>query len=383
MKIKIIIIMAFLFLIMPFEVEASTSNLSLSCNKTKLLPNESTTCTITGTSSSEITTVSAKVSVDSNLTLGSIVTSSTWQGNGEDGFIALYTDNNKTGTFPIATFTVTAKNSLGNVKVYVDSIVFSDSNWQEIQIPTVTKTINIYENVVETPEEPSDGGGSTTKPSNPGSSNNEDKKSSDATLKSLVVDISDFTFDANVLEYNLEVSNTKKTVSISADANDSKAVVTLPSNFDLEVGNNVFEIKVVAEDGTTKVYKLNIKRLEKILSNNAYLSNITIENYPIEFDKVNTSYHLAKINETYLNLNIETEDSNATYKVYGNNNLSNNDSIVIQVTAEDGTTKEYIIYITEVAHKQGYDFGLFLLIFVILSSISMNMVFLLTRRKKM
>lgn len=385
MKKKILFITA-LFFLLPFKVDALSGSLNLSCNKTKLLPNESATCTITGSSDSEVSTVSAKVKVGNNLILGNVITSSIWEGNGEGGSIDLYTDTNKKGSFAIATFTITAKTVLGNVNVSVDSIVYSDANFLEFNIPTATKTINIYEKEIEVPEEKPDGGGETNnppKPSNPGGSGNtQPSKSNDASLKSLTIDVENFNFNPNVLEYSLEVNYTKKKVSIQAIANDSKATVTLPDNYDLKVGSNIFEIKVVAEDGTTRFYKININRLERILSNNAYLSNITIDNYPIEFDKVKTSYQIDKIKEKNLKLKIETEDENATYEVYGNSNLNNNDVIVIKVKAEDGTIKEYTIYINEVYHKQSYDFGVFFLILVMLSSISMNIVYILANKNK-
>lgn len=105
----------------------------------------------------------------------------------------------------------------------------------------VTKTIKIQEKV--------------TPPPTP-------EKSSNNNLASITIDGTPITnFNKDTLEYTLEdVENEKTSIEIKANAEDTKATVSGTGTKDLEVGTNTFEIKVTAEDGTTKTYKINVKR---------------------------------------------------------------------------------------------------------------------------
>lgn len=74
-------------------------------------------------------------------------------------------------------------------------------------------------------------------------------------------------FKKDTLTYTLEaVENNKTSIEITAQAEDSKAKITGTGKKNLNVGKNSFEIKVKAEDGTEKVYKVNVER--KAANNN-------------------------------------------------------------------------------------------------------------------
>ena len=97
----------------------------------------------------------------------------------------------------------------------------------------------------------SSGGGATS-----------DKKtySSDNTLSSLSVEGYDITpnFDKDTTEYTLEVDESVEKVKVNAQANDSKATVQGAGEINLTSGENTVEIKVIAENGNEKVYKIVI-----------------------------------------------------------------------------------------------------------------------------
>lgn len=80
-------------------------------------------------------------------------------------------------------------------------------------------------------------------------------------------------------------------------------------------------------------------------SNNKYISSLTVENYEINFDKEITNYDLIVENDVNsLNLNVELEDSKATYKIKGAYNLLESDyKVSIVVTAENGEKNTYTI----------------------------------------
>lgn len=97
------------------------------------------------------------------------------------------------------------------------------------------------------------------KPDNPPASN----KSSNANLGSLTLGSGKMEpeFKADVTSYNVTVRFEVQKLTISANAEDGKSTVEGIGTFDLEVGENKKFITVTAEDGTKKVYELNIKRL--------------------------------------------------------------------------------------------------------------------------
>lgn len=78
------------------------------------------------------------------------------------------------------------------------------------------------------------------------------------------------------LEYNLIVPNSVENITFTGSATDSKVkgITGLDSANSLNVGDNSFNITVVAESGDSTIYKINVKRL----SNDATLSSITTTN---------------------------------------------------------------------------------------------------------
>ena len=106
-------IIGFLILSNPLNVNALTGSASLSCDKAKLSAGESTSCTIKGTASEgNVSSLSAKINLSSNLQLVSVTTSDIWEGNGDDGNILLYTDKVKNGEFDIGSFTIKVKDGI-------------------------------------------------------------------------------------------------------------------------------------------------------------------------------------------------------------------------------------------------------------------------------
>lgn len=158
-------------------------------------------------------------------------------------------------------------------------------------------------------------------------------------------------FAKNTLSYTSEVENNITEIEINANAEDSKASVEGTGLKNLVVGNNIFEIKVTAENGTQKIYTLEVERKEApvFLSNNSNLSDISISNGVInpDFDKDTLSYTLEVGNDvTEIEINANPEDSKATVEGPGLKNLVvGNNIFEIKVTAEDGTEKIYTLTI--------------------------------------
>lgn len=86
--------------------------------------------------------------------------------------------------------------------------------------------------------------------------------SSNAELSDLKVDGTTINgFDANTLNYTLNVPNGQTSVTVAATGSDSKATVAVAGGNSLIVGDNAVTVTVTAEDGATKkVYTITVQR---------------------------------------------------------------------------------------------------------------------------
>lgn len=191
--------------------------------------------------------------------------------------------------------------------------------------------------------------GNTTN-NNSGNTNNQSnnvQKSSNNYLKDIKLSYGNITLENDKFEYDLNIPYDIDSIDVNAITEDSNAKVEISGNNDLKVGLNQIKILVTAEDNTTKTYIINVTRKEEgyTLSNNNYISKLTITGYNLNFNKDILKYNLKIKKEKKLDINIELEDKKSNYKIIDNNNLKNNSIIKIIVTAEDNTTRTYEIHI--------------------------------------
>lgn len=105
---------------------------------------------------------------------------------------------------------------------------------------------------------------SSTSNNNGSTSNNnepvEDTRSKENSLSSLKVSEGTLSpaFNASTTKYKVEVGSTVNKITLSATAKDSKASVSGTGEKTLKVGNNSFEIKCKAENGSVKTYKVDV-----------------------------------------------------------------------------------------------------------------------------
>ncbi len=176
--------------------------------------------------------------------------------------------------------------------------------------------------------------------------NRDDGRNSDSSLKNIKLSSGKLKFNKDTLEYKVTVEYKIDKMIIEATPNSEKAKVTINGNDNLSVGDNVFKINVEAENGKVTIYTINIVRKEQgeKISNNNSIKSITIKNHSIDF-KSNVYKYTVKANEKELDLTITLDDENATYKIFGNENLKNGSEIKIKVTAENGEEKTYTLVI--------------------------------------
>lgn len=172
---------------------------------------------------------------------------------------------------------------------------------------------------------------------------NRNDKAANNYLRSISLSKGTINFDKNIFEYKVNVDYNTKEFLISAIADEKTSSVEVVGDKELKVGENIYLIKVLAENKSERIYKIIVNRLEEgiVLSNNNYLANLSIKNHSIAFVKDKLNYDITLTNEETLDLKYDLEDEKAFVKIEGNNNLKNNSVVKIIVTAEDGSTRIY------------------------------------------
>lgn len=184
--------------------------------------------------------------------------------------------------------------------------------------------------------------------------NREDPRSNNNNLSSLKVTEGDISpsFKAGTTTYTMTVPFSVSSINVKATAADSKAKVTVTGNTNLrEEATTDVLIKVTAENGAVKTYTIKVTREKdpnKPKSNNNYLSSLTTNIGILSpvFDKEKLNYVIYLPFEVdRIELNAEVED-----KEYGVLEKSGPETLNVgtnkytfKVTAEDGTSKEYVV----------------------------------------
>lgn len=193
-------------------------------------------------------------------------------------------------------------------------------------------------------------------------------KSNDATLSNLSVNGYTLSpvFNKDQTSYKLTVPNGVTSLNVNATPNNSKASVSISGNNNLSVGKNNILVQVQAEDGSKKVYKIEVTRSSassggqtQTKSNNNNLKSISgIDN--LKFDPNVTEYEVeVPFDTTSLNISAKPEDDKAKVTI-SNPNLNNlevgkNNTVTILVTAEDSSVKIYTINVKRSAYKSETD----------------------------
>lgn len=110
---------------------------------------------------------------------------------------------------------------------------------------------------------------------------NRNDKAANNYLRSISLSKGRINFDKNIFEYKVNVDYNTKEFLISAIADEKTSSVEVVGNKELKVGENIYLIKVLAENKSERIYKIIVNRLEEgiVLSNNNYLANLSIKNH--------------------------------------------------------------------------------------------------------
>ena len=174
-------------------------------------------------------------------------------------------------------------------------------------------------------------------------------------------------FNSDVVSYDVVVANDVNELDLTATPMDSKARVQIANNGDFVVGETkTVQITVTAEDGSQKIYTINVKKSEK--ESNNKLTGITIEGTTLTpgFNP-NTTVYTAQVGSGVKSINVnataENENAKVEYSVNGSEFSSNgnldlqegNNVVIVKVTDENGFIQMYTINV----EKKSSSFDIF------------------------
>lgn len=178
-----------------------------------------------------------------------------------------------------------------------------------------------------------------------------DDRSGDVSLKSLNIGDKSIEIEENKTTYETTVSRSVESIFLSAQTTDSKATLVGTGQKKLNIGENIFELRVSSKNNTEVTYKIIVTRSTEELQENVestLLSSLTVNNtnIPLEENKYNYIYSIENdINK--LNIAPVTKSTSAKYKIEGNKDLKtgfNKITITINDAELNPQTYTLIVY---------------------------------------
>ena len=183
--------------------------------------------------------------------------------------------------------------------------------------------------------------------------NRKDNRSGNNNLASLYVSNGTLNpgFNKDITNYSMEVPFEVAKLDIGAQAEDPKSNVYInnPDLISEEITN--VEVTVVAENGSSKVYVISVKRGKDPslpLSTNNYLANLSVSvgmlSPAFDKEKLNYAVYLPyEIREIYIDVQVEDTKYAKIEKIENNNLSIGNNLFKYIVTAEDGSVRTYTV----------------------------------------
>lgn len=191
------------------------------------------------------------------------------------------------------------------------------------------------------------------------------RRSSNNNLSSLNASVGtfDIEFDKDVTVYTLTVPYNTERVILSGGLEDVLSSVDGLVEYELTENNTVAIINVTAEDGSVKTYTVYIikedapvvsKPVTHYYSSNNYLKSLEVDGYELEFNKYTNEYKInVKHDVTSLDIRALAEHYGARVEITGNENFEvGENTVVVTVKAENGSTREYKIIVNKEEKKE-------------------------------
>ncbi len=188
-------------------------------------------------------------------------------------------------------------------------------------------------------------------------------------------------FDKDKTSYSMDVGEDVTSINVVGTPTSGKASVTVSGATNLKEGVNPVTVTVTAEDGSKRVYTINVTKPKKASttsstttkkgekttkstttkkpSNDTGVKTITIGSphtiTPTFSNDVDVYDVVVPYDVDKLDLSMLLNDSKATYTVTGNENfqVGKVNVVTVQVKAEDGTTRTIIFNVTRTTDEDG------------------------------
>jgi len=158
-------------------------------------------------------------------------------------------------------------------------------------------------------------------------------------------------FNAAVTNYTCTVANSVSSLTITATAADATATVAGAGVKNLNVGSNMFQVVVTAQNGNIKTYVLTVTR--QALSSNNNLASLSVSSGTLSpmFNAAVINYTCTVANSvSSLTITATAADATATVAGAGVKNLNvGSNAFQVVVTAQNGSTKTYVLTVTRQA----------------------------------
>lgn len=152
----------------------------------------------------------------------------------------------------------------------------------------------------------------------------------------------------NIIKNNVNNDSNKTINNTTTGLTPETQQLTLKSTSIMTASNNTQQ-QTSAITSSTGMSKTTTETITYNGSDDNYLTNISINGEDISnFNKTNTTYFkTVESGTTSVDISYSQSDTNSTVCIYGNSDLKSGlNKILITVTAENGSTKSYRVYIT-------------------------------------
>ena len=318
-KIKFLLLIG-LITLLPHTIYGLSA--SISCTKTTLEVDETTICSVTASDEEDVTTFTGTVTGNSNIEVigGSL------------------------------SFNIGESQSFQVKALSEGAGLLTLSGDFESSLP-ITITSKQSDNTGD-----NEGNNQNEQPQDNSNNNQNQNKSSDSSLKSISLSSGSLNFSSSTYNYDVQVESNISNLKVTAQSNDSLASIKYsPSDsVSLKYGETkTISIIVLAEDGSSSTYKINVTRKNLDVnttpsSSNVDLKSLTVEGVTFTFEPDKVSYSLTVPNEVEEALiNYELNDSTSTATIDGDTKLKEGrNKIKIIVKSSSGNTKTYTLNIT-------------------------------------
>ena len=112
-----------------------------------------------------------------------------------------------------------------------------------------------------------------------------------------------------------------------------KTTIKIEGNKDIKIGENVVKVTATAEDGTSRIYTINIKNEEAIFG----LESLTVDGKAVkDFKTDKFEYEIDIDNLDKLDIKAKATEEGATIEILGNEDLQEGENLItIMVTSKD------------------------------------------------